>query len=207
MNMPNLIPIPGSTLTPKIRPYVKEEHQRPSLTERIKETGLDDIAESPTSSRAGEVPTPTNEDQQDSYDENQIFFIRTGRPKVQPPKMECTSESQVHLIDDIDGSPTGQTRKMGDALRSPKAYFFENIQKRRENRSITKSHSTSKFMSGPPNLLRRKTTSGDNAEEQLVFEDRFTSIDMVNAEEKAAKMADNNGAIHKVFWPILSVLE
>ena len=44
-----------------------------------------------------------------------------------------------------------------EPLKTPKTYFFESLQKRRQ-RALTKSQSAARFIANAPNLIRRGST-------------------------------------------------
>lgn len=168
--------MPGATSVKVVRSISKDE--------KIKETGLDDIEESPSASYTDDAPTPTQDEHGNNAGESakpqERLFTMTNKRCPQKETGECcASQNQVHLIDVSDDSPGNQPKKIRDALKSPKSYFFDNIQRRRE-KSLVKSQSAQKFMSAGPNLLRRNAESSC---EERKFEDRFTSIEKANAEE------------------------
>lgn len=168
--------MPGAASVKVVRSISKEE--------KIKETGLDDIEESPSASYADEAPsTPTNDEQNNESAKSTVpierLFTLTNKRHPQKEAAECASQNQVHLIDVTDDSPGNQPKTIRDALKSPKSYFLDNIQRRRE-KSMVKSQSAQKLMAAGPNLLRRNP---ENLTEDKKFEDRFTNIERANVDE------------------------
>ena len=135
--MPNLSAnAPGSTSTKSV-----------SKDEKINAIGaiLHDIEESPTPtlSSHGEISSPGPN--------NQETEMKT--PLIPLPRIEYTTEEE----EAISKAPE-LTEKRNEPLKTPKSYFFESLQKRR-NRALKKSQSAARFLTNAgPNLIRRGST-------------------------------------------------
>ena len=66
-------------------------------------------------------------------------------------RIEYTKEDE----DAISKAP--EITEKREPLKTPKTYFFESLQKRRQ-RALTKSQSAARFIANAPNLIRRGST-------------------------------------------------